>query len=95
MSEYTPLNINGERTTVGIHSYLHFVNDFDIYPNLLNYQQIILLYNTLIKEKPNSDGVQEGLNFQEFLESLIRISIKSDNVLTKISSKIQNTSNQQ
>lgn len=66
--EYTPLNINGERTTMSLHSFVAFANDFQICrPNLANHNQLYQIYNTITKSKPKHDSIQEGLSFKDFL----------------------------
>ena len=82
--DFTPLNINGQRTTMSLNSFLGLAHDFQIVkPKLANHNQLFQIYNTIIRQKPKEDNIQEGLDFKEFLHSLIRICIKVDEVMPR------------
>jgi len=72
----TTLDIVG-RDTIPLKTFLGFSNDFEICPLLVNFNEIITSYNSMIKGKPLQEGKPIGINYQEFIEIIFRVAAKS------------------
>lgn len=77
---YTPLNqlnLKGVRDTLPLKALLGFVNDFEVSPLLISFNEVITTYNNMIKVKPLDPNEAIGINFKEFQEILFRAASKS------------------
>jgi len=68
--------------TLQFQGFAGFTSDFNIWPGLTSLQEVRLLFNSMTKEVES--GVQPSITYEEFLESLMRITIKSKEKLDKI-----------
>lgn len=59
--------------------YVTFLKDYAVYPGLIKQSECIKIY----KHMQRGIESNEGLNYEEFLELLMRLAVKSDGQLTK------------
>ena len=64
--------------------YTAFAADFNILPGIVPLQEVKLLFNSMTSTKEVSANGLAGINYDEFLESLMRISIKGREKLDKV-----------
>jgi len=89
---FVPLNFNCQPATISLEGLSLFAADFNICPSVFHLREIVLIYKSLTKMKTPimiKDTVSSGLNYQEFVEFLIRISIKGQKVFNQIGMKIK------
>ena len=92
---FIPLNYTGI-PTISLEALSRFSKDFNICPTIFSLHEILLIYKSLTKLKAPAmikDTVSNGLEYNEFLESLVRISIKGQKVFNQIGEKIKESGN--
>ena len=88
---FVPLNFTG-KPTISLEGLSLFVADFNVCPSIFHLREIILIYKSLTKLKPPAvikDTISSGLDYKEFIEFLVRIAIKGQNVFNQIGEKIR------
>lgn len=66
---------------VDVKGYSTFVRDYGVSPQLLKLQNCLALYRYVLR----NNNAKEGLTYDQFLEILIRLAIKSSKSLNKSS----------
>jgi len=95
-SVHLSLGKEGPVETLKFQGYAPFASDFNIFPGLIPLSEVRLLFNSMTIGKETEPGVPPSITYEEFLESLMRITIKSREKLDKIyeiNRKIQEAKN--
>lgn len=71
--------------------FMHFASQLNIFPALLNSEELNLIFRSLTREKTG----EVGLLYDEYLQSLLRITIKGKNTLNKVYHKYKHQIAQQ
>eukprot|EP01017_Pseudomicrothorax_dubius_P030713 TRINITY_DN3853_c0_g1_i8.p1 TRINITY_DN3853_c0_g1~~TRINITY_DN3853_c0_g1_i8.p1 ORF type:complete len:776 (+),score=292.01 TRINITY_DN3853_c0_g1_i8:98-2425(+) len=67
--------------------FLQFGHNFMIHPDLISYEEHLQVFRVIVKRKPMLEKKQQGMDFEEFKESLVRIAVKGYENLLKVKPK--------
>jgi hypothetical protein len=85
-SDIIPLGI--PRDVLYYKTFMNFARQFNIFPALLNQDQVSMIYKSLICYKPKVDNNPVGINLEEFEQALLRIAVRARKTLELITNKI-------
>eukprot|EP01017_Pseudomicrothorax_dubius_P037382 TRINITY_DN5473_c0_g1_i6.p1 TRINITY_DN5473_c0_g1~~TRINITY_DN5473_c0_g1_i6.p1 ORF type:complete len:201 (-),score=54.28 TRINITY_DN5473_c0_g1_i6:160-762(-) len=67
--------------------FMLFAGLFVVYPEIVSYDELIQIYKLLVRTKPLMDGRSQGIEFDDFKEALIRISVRGFDNINRIFNK--------
>jgi hypothetical protein len=70
------LDVAYNKENLQFKGFMTFVVEFQLSPQILNFEKMLLIYRSTTKDKTLKDKVPIGVDFKEFQQTLLRIAIK-------------------
>lgn len=66
-----------------------FCNHFNLFPFVLSTTEANLIFKSVTRYKKTRDGHTIGINYLEFLECLLRVAVKGQNIFNKFAERMK------
>ncbi|CAD8090140.1 unnamed protein product [Paramecium sonneborni] len=86
---FLPIGQPTSREQISFKVFAWFTDRFNLCPEIVSKDDILQLFRYLTRDKEVIDGIPPGMNYDEFLQALHRISIKGSVIFNKVAANVK------
>ncbi|CAD8177819.1 unnamed protein product [Paramecium pentaurelia] len=86
---FLPIGQPSSREQISFKTFAWFTDRFNLCPEIVSKDDVLQLFRYLTKSKEVIDGIPPGMNYDDFLQALHRISIKGSTIFNKVALNVK------